>query len=763
MKPYLAILKDSFREAFASRVLWILLGVATLLLAIAAGFGLEEHAGASFAKEDIYNPPVFYKNLTAQAQAPYPTAGKRIWSLVDENDKEELAQLAATPESNAFGNPLATQLSGLLNRLLPRRDLYDQASWSLVRLDSEARELVADGLNNMTDEQVARLNRLLIESAFPLDIAPSRERELYVSYWGSVLGTPLPLRRDVVLKTSLLFFTNLMVGMLGVFCGIIVTASIIPQTFDAGAIDLLLSKPIARPLLYLTKFLGGCAFTLITAVYILGGLWLLVGLRHDYWYPALLWCIPIFLFVFAVYYSVSALAGVIWRNTVVSVVVTILFWVVCWGVGNIKGFIIENFFFEPVRPIRVLQAGEDLVAANERGQIVRWNGEAERWDEILIPDEPRRWRPFSGGLPLAGPVYEPSQRRLIVVQKPTRRFAMLSSNVPLILGDRDENWRRREAGFVPNDASVLAWDDEQRLLVISAAGIQRQTSELTASQQRRLEILGFQLPTTFVANAGPLEFVLNARLTHPYSAAVNSQNGEVAIFNREALAVYVRNASGKYEERLRKEFGGITSANVAYAGDTVVLGTSSGQIKILNAKDLTLRSESTPVESVAPRFIEPSADGRWFALLLHDRTLWLNDTERDQLAEADVAGQGDISGVGFGIGDTLLVADRVSRVTEYRLPDLSIERQVETPPDWLEVLYRYLVVPIYTVFPKPTEINNLTTYLLTEQRTLAAGPRDGDLRTRHMKLNLWSPIWSNLAFLTVTLALGCLYTARKDF
>ena len=252
---------------------------------------------------------------------------------------------------------------------------------------------------------MARLNRLLIESAYPLQIAPSRDLELYVSYWGSVLGTPLPLRKDFVIKTSLVILTNFVVGMIGIFCGIVVTASIIPQTFEPGAIDLLLSKPISRPLLYLTKFVGGCAFTLITAGYILAGLWLVVGLRHGVWYPALLSCIPIFLFVFAIYYSVSAWAGVVWRNTIVSIVVTGLFWGVCWGLGIVKGFIIENFFFEPVRPIRLVSAGDELIAANERGDIVRWNETSDQWEEILVPDEARRWRPFRGGLPLAGPVF----------------------------------------------------------------------------------------------------------------------------------------------------------------------------------------------------------------------------------------------------------------------------------------------------------------------------------------------------------------------
>jgi hypothetical protein len=763
VSPYLAILTDSFREAFASRVLWIVLGLATLILVILAGFGLEEHAGASFTKEDIGDALGLYNKITQQAAAPYPTPGKRIWSLVDDETKQELGDIVEAAESTAFGNPLATQLTAMLNRLLGRRDLYEAASWRFARLDTETRELVSAGSNNLSDEELARLNRLLIEAGFPFEVSPSRALELYVSYWGNTLGTPLPVRREFVIKSTMLIFSNLMVGMLGVFCGIIVTASIVPQTFEPGAVDLLLSKPVSRPMVFLTKFIGGCLFTAITAVYILGGLWLIVGWRHGIWHPALLWSIPVFLFVFAVYYSVSAVAGLVWRNTIVAVVVTVVFWLVCWGVGNIKGFIIENFFFDPVRPIRLLAAGDDLIAGNERGQIVRWNEDSGRWEEILVADEARRWRPFGGGLPLAGPVYEPEDERLAVVQKPTRRFALLSSTVPLVLGGRSENWRRREGISVPSDTTLLARDEEGRLLFVTGQGMLRQKGELAGKAARSPEIFGVRLPAVLGGNAEALEHVLVARLSHPYSAAVNAQSGEVAIYNREVLAVYARNEKGTYEERLRKELAGSDSGVVAFGGNAILLGSADGAVRVFNSRDMTLRSRWAPAEGVAPRFVEAAPDGGHFAVLLHDRTLWIYDEGRDELERAEVTGQEDITAFAFNGPARLLVADRVTRVSEYRLDDLALVRRAEMEPDWLETLYRYMVVPIHKVFPKPTEINNITTYLLTEQKTIVAGPRDGDLRTRRLKLDLWGPVWSNLGFLAAMLAIGCVYVWRKDF
>ena len=41
------------------------------------------------------------------------------------------------------------------------------------------------------------------------------------------------------------------------------------------------------------------------------GLWLISGLRFGVWSPRILWCVPLFMFLFATYYVVSALAGLV--------------------------------------------------------------------------------------------------------------------------------------------------------------------------------------------------------------------------------------------------------------------------------------------------------------------------------------------------------------------------------------------------------------------------------------------------------------------
>jgi hypothetical protein len=335
--------------------------------------------------------------------------------------------------------------------------------------------------------------------------------------------------------------------------------------------------------------------------------------------------------------------------------------------------------------------------------------------------------------------------------------------VPLVLADRDENWRRREGISVPGDTSALGRNPEGKLIAIGASGIYRQTSELTARQRADLVIFGMRLPAAFNAGPSGFEQVLATRLTPPFSAAVDPTNGEVAIYNREVLSSYAPGDDGRYRERVRKELPGSDTAIVARGDQIVLLGAADGELCVYSTDNLSLRTTFEPRPGVAPRFIEASPNGRLFAILFHDRSLWLYDAVNDTLSQAPVSGQDDICGVAFHGDDRLLVADRVSRVSEHKLPGYELVRRVENEPDWLEALYRCAVVPLYTVFPKPTQISNVTAYLIAEQRTFQRGGRDGDLHARQIPLEIWGPIWSNVAFLAVVLCLGCIYTARTDF
>ena len=59
MRKYFAVVKDSFREALASRVLWILLLLVTLLLAAVAPLGYREVLTFRLRDSDVQTWPDF--------------------------------------------------------------------------------------------------------------------------------------------------------------------------------------------------------------------------------------------------------------------------------------------------------------------------------------------------------------------------------------------------------------------------------------------------------------------------------------------------------------------------------------------------------------------------------------------------------------------------------------------------------------------------------------------------------------------------------
>jgi hypothetical protein len=214
----------------------------------------------------------------------------------------------------------------------------------------------------------------------------------------------------------------------------------------------------------------------------------------------------------------------------------------------------------------------------------------------------------------------------------------------------------------------------------------------------------------------------------------------------------------KLQKKLEKPEAGV----VALSGKTLLLALADGWTLALDRADFKRLYELRPEGRTAPRFVEASADGRYFAVLFHNRKLYLYDAERRQMSPAPVAGQGDISAVAFA-GDRLLAADRFTRASAYRLPEGAMERQYAPARSTLEQVYFYAIKPIYTVFPKPGELNNLVAYLLTDETSVSAQGRPEDLQAGRVALNIWQPVWSNLAFVAVAVALGCWYTSRKDF
>jgi len=107
---------------------------------------------------------------------------------------------------------------------------------------------------------------------------------------------------------------------------LISTAGIIPDLVSGGTIEPMLSKPIGRGRLFLTKYLTGLFFVGAQILVFTIGCFLVLRLRAGTTEFGLFLTIPIVLAFFSFLFSVCVFVGIVTRSTITALLLTILFW-----------------------------------------------------------------------------------------------------------------------------------------------------------------------------------------------------------------------------------------------------------------------------------------------------------------------------------------------------------------------------------------------------------------------------------------------------
>ena len=632
--------------------------------------------------------------------------------------------------------------------------------------------LVDQGVDHLTEPDLARLNRLLLEAAFPEHIHPLLDKQLFVGWLFWEFKNPQSFTKEFAVDNCLKVFVDFFLGVVGVMLAIIVTASIIPNAFETGAIDLLLSKPIFRVLLYLTKVVGGYAFILLIVSYLIGGVWLISGVRFDYWNHRLLLCIPLMMFLFAIYYSISALAGAIWKNSIICIVMAIVFWAACWTVRAGKHTVFENGILYDSRITSLTTADDELISVNAANKVFRWSAAESQWEDIFSATGVQD---FGWGSPIHRPVYDAGNSQLLALRHVYTHYGQPSDTTSLFFGSRDDNWQLHQAPPPPEGSSRIFIRHDGKILIVGTNQVYRLDGTLdpNKSYAQHLEDKSVEMieSNTIESNDNnnndnnDNNIVYTPIGPHDWdvwsSVAMDRATGALAVYIRGTLRLLKTDAKGDYEVVLSHTVESTADGILAFDGDTLLLGLSDGRVKVFDAATLSERQEFQPHSDDEVIQMEVSPDGRWFAVLFKYKNLWIYDNKQGQPASASIGRQGDISVFAFTKESQLDCAHSFNHVTRLDLADHKIVEQLSPRLESSEWFYWNVLTPIYTIFPKPGELGDMVTYLVTPEKTTANvfGPNEPTTR----KLNIWPPIWSNLAFLGVALAIGSLYVYRKDF
>lgn len=213
---------------------------------------------------------------------------------------------------------------------------------------------------------------------------------------------------------------------------LISSASLFPDFLSGGAIELVLSKPMGRLRLFLTKYATGLLFTAIQVGVFTLGCFMLLGVRGGSWEPRMFLAVPIVVGMYSFLFCMCVLLGILTRSTIASLLLTLLLWFLIFLVNaadaTVASFSIMNEVAMEKLPARITQMEKTARGMHES----RVKGERQK--AIEAAEEAKQ---DTSALPkVEDPIPEPTQADLDALNpklaKARKSLASNEENAPMI-------------------------------------------------------------------------------------------------------------------------------------------------------------------------------------------------------------------------------------------------------------------------------------------------------------------------------------------
>ncbi|XOV75482.1 MAG: ABC transporter permease [Phycisphaerales bacterium] len=177
------------------------------------------------------------------------------------------------------------------------------------------------------------------------------------------------------------FGVRFWLSIIATVLALVTTAGMIPDFISGGSIELMLSKPVSRTRLYLTKFATGLLFVgLQVGVFSVASM-LVIGIRGGVWEPGILLAIPIVVLFYSYLFSVCALIGLVTRSTLAALLLTVLLWFVLFLLNSADETLL---LFKTQTENRVVQQSSQL--ETQRDRLVSLRSASNGETEVGAPD-----------------------------------------------------------------------------------------------------------------------------------------------------------------------------------------------------------------------------------------------------------------------------------------------------------------------------------------------------------------------------------------
>jgi ABC-type transport system involved in multi-copper enzyme maturation permease subunit len=378
VKQFVAILRDSFREAVDGFIIYAMLGLSALLILIVASVSFTpEPPDKAFSAivHDFYR--VFpdkgrSRVITGSSDNHYDAAnvraeggGYKLRLTVDAQSGLRVNGKHEANQGDSFRRTVAAWAKQP-GKTIKARDIVGKQDGKGGPGGGNKTPDIEFGIQGATtEEQLAVTSAEMeefIKSQFAIQAGmnatvtrvpgveePNYAFDVVTSGGSSVRGWPHTMKiffgtvtvtEDTSLGRVLWIIEDQIINGLGgavaLLIGLIITAFFIPNMLRKGSIDLLLSKPIGRSRLLVYKYIGGLTFVFLVTTFTVGGIWLVLALRSGFWDPGFLSVIPLLTFTFAIVYAMSTLVAVLTRSPIAAMLVSIVFMLFLYIVGQVK-------------------------------------------------------------------------------------------------------------------------------------------------------------------------------------------------------------------------------------------------------------------------------------------------------------------------------------------------------------------------------------------------------------------------------------------
>ncbi|HEB60650.1 MAG TPA: ABC transporter permease [Phycisphaeraceae bacterium] len=160
---------------------------------------------------------------------------------------------------------------------------------------------------------------------------------------------PLPFFNSNIISEETFYkltFQNLGIGFwlswVATILALVSTAGMFPDFISSGSIDLMLSKPVSRLRLFLTKYFAGLIFVFLQVFVFCFASFLVIGFKAGVWDFSLFVAVPIVVCFFSYLFSVCVLLGIITKSTIASLLITLLVWFAAFGINTTEAIVLSG-------------------------------------------------------------------------------------------------------------------------------------------------------------------------------------------------------------------------------------------------------------------------------------------------------------------------------------------------------------------------------------------------------------------------------------